>query len=40
MRYVLKFLLLELKLDLIQGINIACIIHKARLDNQNNFFRN
>lgn len=39
-RYVLKFLLLELKQDLIQGISIACIIHKVRLDNQNNFFRN
>lgn len=38
-RYVLRFLLLELKQELIQGIIIACIIHKVRLDNQNNFFR-
>lgn len=36
---MLKFLLLELKRELIQGIIIACIIHKVRLDNQNNFFR-
>lgn len=34
----LKFLLLELKQELIQGIIIACIIHKVILDNQNNFF--
>lgn len=38
-RYTLKFLLLELKQELIQGIIIDCIIHKVRLDNQNNFFR-
>lgn len=37
-RYVLKFLLLELKQELIQGIIITYIIHKVRLDNQNNFF--
>lgn len=37
-RYVLKFLLLELKQELIRGITITCIIHKVRLDNQNNFF--
>lgn len=36
---MLKLLLLELKQELIQGIIIACIIHKVRLDNQNNFFR-
>lgn len=38
-RYTLKILLLEWKQELIQGIIIDGIIHKVRLDNQNNFFR-